>query len=473
MAKQTAKKTAGATKAKATATKTQSQKKTQAQTKTQAMTPKSAHKNPVRNLVEKSKDAQASLKERESEAAQRIEEKLPNAPRKVMVGSHAIETSSFIYSILLIVAAIFIMPLCGNIMWRAILDFTHGSAYAANLAISIGVLLVEAICMVVFSVGAIWLAVRMLKGITYWRLHITEGLMVDLTVLILAHMMLFGISTPLIFFDLLVLLLIAMHSSFDPQLALERANEETTTQTLKQMLHSNSERTYIPGKSAGRGYITLNFFNLFWIFVIASILGLIIETIYHAIVFGGYQDRAGILWGPFSPIYGFGAVLMTIALNHFHSKPVWLIFFVSALVGGTFEFCTSYFMEYAFGITAWNYSGTFLSIGGRTNFMFMCFWGLLGVVWIKLLLPIMFYFVKKIPWGVRYTLTTVCAVLLLFDGLATLVTIDCWYMREAGDPVTTQVEKFCARHYDNEYMQNRFQTMTMDPANATRTRNSL
>ena len=52
----------------------------------------------------------------------------------------------------------------------------------------------------------------------------------------------------------------------------------------------------------GKGFIALNFFNVFWIFVVCSVLGLIIEVVYHFVIVvpGEYQDRAGMLFGPFS-----------------------------------------------------------------------------------------------------------------------------------------------------------------------------
>ena len=104
--------------------------------------------------------------------------------------------------------------------------------------------------------------------------------------------------------------------------------------------------------TTGRGYIELDFFNLFWIFVIASVAGVVIESIYHVLVvdFGHYEDRAGLLWGPFSPIYGFGAVLMTLALNRFHNAPIPVVFLVSAVIGGAFEYFVSWFMEYALSL---------------------------------------------------------------------------------------------------------------------------
>jgi uncharacterized membrane protein len=331
------------------------------------------------------------------------------------------------------------------------------------------IFIVQGMLLPVLGVAFAWIARARRRLATKQTLHAIELMLAATTVCTLAHLMLYGVNLGLIAYGVLFVGLVSLHSTYDPQLALERANQAQDSKPLRAMFSkTDSEQTAVPGKTPGKGYLTLNFFNLFWIFCICSVVGLVIETIVHIILFGGYQDRAGLLWGPFSPIYGFGGLLMTIALNRFHNRPWWLIFLVSAVIGGAFEFFTSWFMQTAFGITAWNYSGTFLSIDGRTNGFFMCCWGILGLTWVKALLPIMLWAVKKIPWSWRYTVTAVAAVLMLFDGVMTLTTLDCWYLREAGVKVSGPVETFCATYYDNTYMQNRFQSMSMDVSSSGR-----
>ena len=61
------------------------------------------------------------------------------------------------------------------------------------------------------------------------------------------------------------------------------------------------------------GFLHLDYFTLFWLFVVGSIIGLIFETAYHAIVFGGYESRAGLLWGPFSPCFSIDSTTPTIS----------------------------------------------------------------------------------------------------------------------------------------------------------------
>ena len=199
------------------------------------------------------------------------------------------------------------------------------------------------------------------------------------------------------------------------------------------------------------------------------VLGLIIEVLFHFALYHEYQDRAGLLFGPFSPIYGCGAVLMTIFLNRFHKSNWLVIFLVAAVIGGAFEAFVSLFMQYAFGAVAWDYSNMPGSLfGGRTCLPFMACWGLLGVVWIKLLLPFMLRLVNFIPWNWRYMLTTVAACFMLVDAVMTLQALDCWYMRLSHDPIDTPIQQFYDHEFGDTYMADRFQSMTIVPSDAVR-----
>lgn len=119
-----------------------------------------------------------------------------------------------------------------------------------------------------------------------------------------------------------------------------------------------------------QGYIKIDYFTLFWLFVAGSVFGLVVETAFHAIVYGGYESRAGLVWGPFSPIYGVGAVALTVSLNRFYHSHNLIIFLIAMLLGSVMEYATSWLMEVLWGAIAWDYTGTFGSINGRTNFAF-------------------------------------------------------------------------------------------------------
>ena len=108
-------------------------------------------------------------------------------------------------------------------------------------------------------------------------------------------------------------------------------------------------------------------------------------------------------------------------------------------------------------------------VDGRTNGMFMAMWGVLGLFWVKLCLPWMLRLVNRIPWNWRYTLTTVCAALMIVDCGMTLMSLDRWYQREAGVAPDNAISRFIDDHFDNQYMEERFQSMSIDPDNAART----
>lgn len=296
----------------------------------------------------------------------------------------------------------------------------------------------------------------------------TAGVIIALLVLNGAcAVMLYGVDRNLAFIVLALALSIAFQVYVDPELIRER-RQRRREQSLRDR---DRKREGVLGRDeTGRGYISLNFFNLFWIFVICSVLGLAMETLYHFAAYHVYQDRAGMLFGPFSPIYGVGAVLMTVALNRLYRVNPIIIFLASAVIGGAFEYFTSWFMQYAFGVVAWNYTGMWLSIGGRTCGPFMAIWGVLGVVWIKLLLPLVLKAVNLIPWNWRYWLTAVCALAMTVNIVMTLEALDCWYERASGKPVVSHLQQFYDEHFDDDFMANRFQTMTIHPEEAARSK---
>ena len=371
-----------------------------------------------------------------------------------------------ILAVILIVIGVLSVPLIALVVVGMPFVFEQASETYGTMTIAI--VIVELVLMLVTGALYILLGVNMLRDRRRYARQLIETTITLTIAQLLCDIMLVGLSALDIWTLVRLVAAIALMVYIDPSLSEERQLKRK----LRDMeTRERAEEGTLGRDETGKGYIELDFFNLFWIFVVASVLGLVIETVYHMVVVdpGVYQDRTGMLWGPFSPIYGVGAVLMTVALNRFHKANFIVIFLVSAVIGGAFEYLVSWFLQFAFGIVAWDYTGTFLSIGGRTNGMFMSMWGVLGCVWVKLILPRLLKLVNMIPWKWRYSLTTVCAALMIFDAGMTLLSLDCWYQRVAGDPIQNAVEQFMADHYDNEFMQDHFQSMSIDPSNSTRT----
>ena len=84
-------------------------------------------------------------------------------------------------------------------------------------------------------------------------------------------------------------------------------------------------------------------------------------------------------------------------------------------------------------------------------------------------LPWVLKLVNLIPWKWRYSLTSICAGLMIFDGTMTLITLDCWYERLAGLEPDNAIAWFCAEHFNNDFMANRFESMSIDPSISPRT----
>lgn len=210
-------------------------------------------------------------------------------------------------------------------------------------------------------------------------------------------------------------------------------------------------------------YIKLDFTILFWIFVIGSILGLVVEDVFHYLVYHNMESRAGLVWGPFSSIYGVGAVILTLFLNRFYYTHNLIIFLIAMVLGSALEYGTSWMMETFWHAIAWDYTGTFGSIDGRTNFVFGVMWGILGLFWVRWIMPLIKSIIERV--NVRSTLFRIInLVLVIFMTVNIIVTILALHregQRTQGIPPANSIDQMLDDHFPDWWMQQRFQNMTV------------
>lgn len=225
------------------------------------------------------------------------------------------------------------------------------------------------------------------------------------------------------------------------------------------------ESQIVKGLRAQRGskFINLDFFLLFWIFVIASIIGLVFEDIFHAIVYGGWESRAGLVWGPFSPLYGLAGVVITVVLNRFYYTHNLIIFLISMVIGSCLEYFASWGMETFWHAIAWDYTGTFGSIDGRTNFVFGVIWGALGLFWVRGVMPL----IKKIslkvdPKNSFYrTFSILCVIFITVNIVVTVLALHREGQRAHDIPPATQIDVVLDECFPDQWLQQRFKNMTV------------
>lgn len=195
------------------------------------------------------------------------------------------------------------------------------------------------------------------------------------------------------------------------------------------------------------------FTKLFYLFVIGSFIGTILETIWAFCVDGHFEMRVGMVYGLFIPVYGGGACFLTAALYKLYKLNDTLVFVISAFVGAGFEYFCSWLQEQMFGTVSWDYSDTPFNLDGRTNLMYALIWGFLGLVWVRYLYPWTAKLIEKIPKRAGAIITTFLIVFMAFNGFMSVTATARWTQRIEGVPASNSFEEYLDEKFDNEKME--------------------
>ena len=174
--------------------------------------------------------------------------------------------------------------------------------------------------------------------------------------------------------------------------------------------------------------VKITFMRLLAYFVIYSVLGFVVETIFGMLTKGVIESRRSCFYGPFCCIYGLGAAIMIPGLKKF-KRSNWTLFIAGAIEGSVIEYVVGWIGEVIFQIKWWDYSNMPFNIHGRICILFSVFWGLLALVLIRLINPYIEILIDKIPKKIFNITTIILTIFLLFDLLFTSFGLKVFYTR--------------------------------------------
>ena len=159
----------------------------------------------------------------------------------------------------------------------------------------------------------------------------------------------------------------------------------------------------------------------FLLFMIYAILGWIMEVTCKLVQYKRFINR-GFLIGPYCPIYGYGALLITILLKRYTSDPI-VLFVMAIVVCGTLEYLTSYFMEKIYKARWWDYSTKKFNINGRVCLETVIPFGILGLLIMYILNPFFIGKIEAIPPIILNVLSGILLIIYICDNIISGIVI--------------------------------------------------
>jgi uncharacterized membrane protein len=135
--------------------------------------------------------------------------------------------------------------------------------------------------------------------------------------------------------------------------------------------------------------------QIYFYFIICSFVGWIIESTFWSFKIKKISN-SGFLYGPFIPIYGFGALFIFLLtdLTNFLILP--LRFLLFTLIATLLEYFVSLLLEKIFSIKLWDYSNEKFNFQGRICLKYSFFWLILIIFDVLFFQPFLFGIIQKI-----------------------------------------------------------------------------
>lgn len=163
----------------------------------------------------------------------------------------------------------------------------------------------------------------------------------------------------------------------------------------------------------------------------------------HGVIFASGINIDKLVWG-------LGAVILTLALSRVKRQNNISIFISGFFFGGVFEYLCSVFTEVFFGMKFWDYLYMPFNIDGRTNLLFMFFWGIVALVWFRFIYPPLSKTIEKIPPITGTVLAFIITAFFVCNGIVTSMVMIRTTGRKEHPVARNVIERFIDDEYPND-----------------------
>lgn len=163
------------------------------------------------------------------------------------------------------------------------------------------------------------------------------------------------------------------------------------------------------------------FFEILTYFIIYSFLGWVMESVVRTIS-EKKLINTGFLHGPFCPIYGIGAIILFIFLNHLKNNLV-ALFFIAVIILTLWEYIVGVMLETMFKTKYWDYSDQKFNFQGRICLVNSICWGLLGVLFVKYIHPFIQKIIFKVDVSLLRYIVIIIFLVMIVDMIVSIVKV--------------------------------------------------
>ena len=175
----------------------------------------------------------------------------------------------------------------------------------------------------------------------------------------------------------------------------------------------------------------MTYYELIWYFLAYSVIGWVVEVVYHAVTQGRVVNR-GFLAGPVCPVYGFGMIAVFGVIDSAAGTTVdgigtvnaGLIFLAGLVLASSIEFIAGWGLYHLFHARWWDYRKKPFNLGGYICLEFSIYWGIGALLVVRILHPVVDRFTAGLlpqRWG--WPLLALMYAVWLADSVVTVLIV--------------------------------------------------